>query len=432
MKTAYIYARFSSDNQREESITAQIRAIHEFCDTKEIRIQQEFVDEAQSARSSNRPEFQRMFSVIRNRPADFLIVHKLDRFARNRYDAAFYRQKLKDANMKLISVLEPIDDSPESIIMEGLIESMNEYYSANLSRETKKGFKENIMKGKRCGARTPKGYDCVNQKLYPNEDAPLVKKLFQMYADGASFSQMHEELGLAESTMAVMLKNENYRGALVHGGNRFEHAHEAIIDEDLWNRVRKRMNDRKMNAANKAKHEYMLSGILYCAKCGRRMTGCPARGGYFYYRCKCQSVTQKKVEGMVTEAFSKYMAPTPSVKAKFYDLVNSRVNNREAVEKANKANQGLQKRIDKLMNALQYADEEQADIILKQARELKGKMVHVPKPIEIPKEACDAFIDSLSENVDSKMLRSIVTKVIYQGDSVEICLPDTLGAVSIP
>ena len=431
MKTAYVYARFSSDNQREESITAQLRAIHEYCDTHDIRIQQEFVDEAQSARSSNRPEFQRMFAVIRNRPADYLIVHKLDRFARNRYDAAFYRQKLKEKGMRLVSVLERLDDSPESIIMEGLIESINEYYSANLSRETKKGFRENIMKGKRCGARTPKGYDCINQKLYPNEDAPLVKKLFQMYADGASFSKMHKELGLAESTMAVMLKNENYRGALVHGENRFEHAHEAIIDEELWNRVRKRMSDSRMNAANKAKHEYMLSGILYCSKCGRRMTGYPARGGYFYYRCKCQSVTQKRVEDMVVKAFSKYMAPTPSVKAKFYDLIQSRVSNRETIEKAKKANTGLQKRIDKLMNALQYADEDQADFILKQARELKGKMVHVPKPIEIPREACDAFIDSLSGKVDKKMLRAIVNKVIYHGDSVEICLPDTLGAVSI-
>ena len=431
MKTAYIYARFSSDLQREESITAQLRAIHEYCDTNGIRIQQEFVDEAQSARSSNRPEFQRMFATIRNRPADYLIVHKLDRFARNRYDAAFYRQKLKEANMKLISVLEPIDDSPESIIMEGLIESMNEYYSANLSRETKKGFRENVLKGKRCGARTPKGYDCVNQHLVPNEDAPLVKKLFQMYADGASFTELKKEIGLKDSTMAVMLQNENYRGALVYGENRYEHAHEAIVDEELWQRVRKRMSDRRMNAANKAKHEYMLSGILYCSKCGRRMTACSARGGYYYYRCKCQTVTQKKVEGMVLDSFKTYMAPTPSVKAKFYDLVQSRVSNREKIEKANKANISLQKRIDKLMNAIQYADEEQAEFLLNQAKELKSKMVHVPKPVEVSREACDAFIDSLAENLDGKVIRTLITKVIYHGDRVEICLPTTLGAVSI-
>ena len=134
---------------------------------------------------------------------------------------------------------------------------------------------------------------------------------------------------------------------------------------------------------------------------------------------------------MVFESFKQYMRPTPSVKAKFYDLVQSRVSNRDNVEKANKANISLQKRIDKLMNALQYADEEQADVILKQARELKGKMVRVPKPVEISRQACDAFIDSLAESVDSQMLRTIVTKVIYHGDRVEICLPDVLGAVSI-
>ena len=132
MKTAYAYARFSSDNQREESITAQLRAIHEYCNTHDIRILQEFKDEAFSARTDKRPAFQELFARVKERPADYLIVHKLDRFARNRYDAAFYRKILKDAGMRLVSVLERLDDTPESIIMEGLLESMNEYYSANL------------------------------------------------------------------------------------------------------------------------------------------------------------------------------------------------------------------------------------------------------------------------------------------------------------
>ena len=139
MKTAYAYARFSSENQRDESITAQLRAIHEYCAHNDIKILQEFKDEAFSARTDKRPAFQELFARVKERPADYLIVHKLDRFARNRYDAAFYRKMLKDAGMRLVSVLERLDDTPESIIMEGLLESMNEYYSANLSREAKKG-----------------------------------------------------------------------------------------------------------------------------------------------------------------------------------------------------------------------------------------------------------------------------------------------------
>ena len=105
MKTAYVYARFSSDNQREESIDAQLRAINEYCETNDIRILRIFKDEAQSARTAKRPAFQELFGLIKENPSDYLIVHKLDRFARSRADAAFYRSKLKEAGMKLVSVL---------------------------------------------------------------------------------------------------------------------------------------------------------------------------------------------------------------------------------------------------------------------------------------------------------------------------------------
>ena len=440
MKTAYAYARFSSDNQREESIDAQVRAISEYCDTKDIKILQIFKDEAYSARTANRPAFQQMFSVLAEYPADYVIVHKLDRFARNRYDAALYRKKLKDSGARLISVLEPMDDSPESIIVEGLLESMNEYYSANLSRETKKGQRENVLNGKRCGAHTPRGYDCVNQRLVPNADAPLVKKLFRLYADGASYTDMIKATGIKGPTICAMLKNENYIGVYKCGANRNEKAHEPIIDMETWNRCQKRLHDRAMNAANKAKHDYMLSGILYCAKCGRRMTSCSAtKGDYHYYRCKnrCNTKTQEWVEGKVIDELAKYMAPTDAVKAKFRAFVESRVNSRANAEQAKKTNAMTQKRIDKIMNSIQYADEEQAAELLATARELKKKLVPIPKPVEVPKEVTDAFIERLADfknltpQEQKPFIRLLVSRVVVDGDKVKVYLPDTLGAVSI-
>lgn len=440
MKTAYAYARFSSDLQREESIDAQIRAITEYCKTENISILRIFKDEAQSARSANRPGFQQMFQTLKTRPADYVIVHKLDRFARNRYDAALYRQKLKESGMKLLSVLERFDDSPESIILEGLLESLNEYYSANLSRETKKGQKENVLNGKRCGAQTPRGYDCVDQKLVPNKDAQLIRELFRMYADGASYTEMMRATEIKGPTICAMLRNENYIGVYKCGENRNEHAHEPIIDMDTWNRVRARMQDRAMNAANKAKHDYMLSGILYCGVCGRRMTSCSAsRGDYHYYRCanRCNTRTQEFVEGKVINLFSKYMTPTDEIKAKFRALVQSRVNSRTNAEEAEKANIIKRNRIAKLMNAIQYADEEQAEELLAQARELKRQLVQVPNPVEISQEACDAYIELLGRfkelgyTEQKQIIRSLVQKVVVTGDEVKIYLPNSLGAVDI-
>ena len=425
MKTAYAYARFSSDNQREESITAQLRAIHEFCDTNGIRILQEFKDEAFSARTDKRPGFQEMFARIKERPADCLIVHKLDRFARNRFDAAFYRKKLKESGMKLVSVLERLDDSPESIIMEGLLESMNEYYSANLSRETKKGLRENILNGKRNGAKAPIGYTVVNQHLVPNKDAEKVTSVFRMYAEGKSYREMEEYSGWPHPNIRNMLKNEVYLGHLVFGENRFENAHPALVDKDTWNACRRRMSSANGNASNKAKYDYMLARMLVCEKCGKPMT-CLRSGEYFFYSCRthgCKYWRKDELEDRVCETLSKKLRPTDEIKEKFYASVQSRVNSRVDAKKAIEANTAIDKRIDKLLNSVQYADDDEIPSIFEKIRELKKQKVKVPEPVTISKEACDAFIDSFFEFSDKTyeekklIIRKVLCKIVV-GDEL--------------
>lgn len=418
MKTAYAYARFSSDNQREESITAQLRAIHEYCDTNGIRILQEFKDEAFSARTDKRPAFQEMFGVITERPADYLIVHKLDRFARNRYDAAFYRKKLKEANMRLVSVLERLDDSPESIIMEGLLESMNEYYSANLSREAKKGLKENILQGKRNGGKAPIGYTAVNQHLVPNRDADKVRNIFEMYAQGKSYAEMEEYSGWPHSNIRNMLKNEVYLGHLISGENRHENAHEALVSQDTWNACRRRMSSANGNASNKAKYDYMLARMLVCEKCGKPMTGLRS-GTYFFYSCRthgCKYWRKEELEDRVCEALSNKLRPTDEIKARFFASVQSRVNSRAKDEEAEKRNIINSQRISKLINSIQFADtEEDIKNIMAQVNELRRQMTP-PKQEkqEISREACDAFIESFFDfsNKSYEEKKHIIRKVL--------------------
>ena len=121
LTTAFAYARFSSDNQRHESIDAQMQAIQEYAKREGIHIARIFTDEAESARYDDRPGFQSLIDAARMEPPDMVLVHKLDRFSRNRYDAAVYRRKLKDYGVRLISVLEPLDGSPESVILESVL-----------------------------------------------------------------------------------------------------------------------------------------------------------------------------------------------------------------------------------------------------------------------------------------------------------------------
>ena len=420
MKTAYAYARFSSDNQREESIDAQLRAINEYCDTNDIRILQVFKDEAFSARTDKRPAFQELFGLIKEHPADLLIVHKLDRFARSRMDAAFYRQKLKEAGMRLVSVLERLDDSPESIIMEGILESMNEYYSANLSRETKKGLRENILNGKRNGGKVPFGYTLVDHHLIPNRDADTVRWIFNLYAEGKGVTEIVRTTRSPVHNIRPMLMNEVYLGHLISGENRCENAHEAIIDEDTFYACQKRMQDKRMNAANRAKVDYMLAGLITCGVCGKRMIGMSSKGRYYYYSCKtagCRIYRKDELEERVIKELAKWFTPTDDLKALFFDLVSRRVNSRTESEDARKAEYILRQRISKLIDSLQYAEtQEDTKAIMEKVNELRRQMPK-PKPKrEVSREDCDRFIERFCriEQMDREEQKSLLRKTVDQ------------------
>lgn len=136
---AVLYARFSSDNQRSESIDAQIRAMKKYCSQNHMYIIDTYVDEAKSATSDKRPSFQRMIEDSKKHLFDVVLVHKLDRFSRNRYDSAMYKRTLKMNGVAVFSVLENLDDTPESIMLESMLEGMSEYHSKNLAREVMKG-----------------------------------------------------------------------------------------------------------------------------------------------------------------------------------------------------------------------------------------------------------------------------------------------------
>ena len=192
-----LYARFSSDNQRTESIDAQLRAMKLYCKQHNYVIVDTYVDEAKSATSDKRPDFQRMISDSYNKTFDIVLVHKLDRFARNRYDSAVYKRELKKNGVIVCSVLENLDNSPESVMMEAVLEGMSEYYSQNLAREVMKGMKETALQCKHTGGKPPLGYDVdVNSKqlIINEEEADTVRLIFDMYSQGYGYSAILERL----------------------------------------------------------------------------------------------------------------------------------------------------------------------------------------------------------------------------------------------
>ena len=193
---AVIYARYSSDNQREESIEGQIRECRAFAEKNDITVLKHYIDRAYSARTDHRPAFQEMIKDSDKHLFDMVIVWKLDRFSRDRYDSAHYKHILKKNGVKVISAKEHISEGPEGIILEAMLEGYAEFYSAELSEKIHRGQKENALKGKNNGGGVPLGYllDKKAQKLVIDPvTAPLVVEIFEKYADGKSVRSIVED-----------------------------------------------------------------------------------------------------------------------------------------------------------------------------------------------------------------------------------------------
>ena len=183
---AVIYARYSNDNQREESIEGQLRECKEYADKNGITILCSYIDRALSAKTDNRPEFQKMVQDSAKGLFDTVLVWKLDRFARNRYDSAHYKAVLRRNGVKVVSATENISDGPEGIILESMLEGMAEYYSAELAQKINRGLTENALKGKNNGGGIPLGYQLTDDQHLRIDPltAPIVREIYQRYAEG--------------------------------------------------------------------------------------------------------------------------------------------------------------------------------------------------------------------------------------------------------
>jgi site-specific DNA recombinase len=225
---AVAYARYSSDNQRQESITAQLRAVNSYAEKNGINIIREYTDEALSGTDDDRPGLQRLIAELRDTRPQLVLVHKLDRFARNRYDSAIYRRELQKVGARLIAVDQPIDDSPEGVILEALLEGMAEYYSKNLAREVMKGMTENAYEAKFNGGWVPLGYDITPNKQYViNEhEADTIRLIFSTKLAGMSYGAIADKLNIlgrktkrgrpfGKNSIYEILRNEKYCGTYV-------------------------------------------------------------------------------------------------------------------------------------------------------------------------------------------------------------------------
>lgn len=296
---AVIYARYSSDNQREASIEGQLRECMEFATYNDIQVIDNYIDRAMSAKTDNRPEFQRMIKDSYKHAFDCIIVWKLDRFTRNRYDSAHYKTILKKNGVKVISAKETIAEGSEGILLESVLEGMNQYYSAELAQKVKRGMKETRRKGFYQGCGLPYGYKIDGRKIIIDDAAAeVVRYMYDQYSKGAYVKDIIAELTnrgvlhrgkpFAKNTVCGILKNERYSGIYRHGDEVIENMFPRIVPLDTFQLVRNKVKKNEYGKRSVVT-EYLLRGKVKCGYCGMPIsaeTGTTRQGVVIhYYKC---------------------------------------------------------------------------------------------------------------------------------------------------
>lgn len=298
---AVIYARYSCSGQNEQSIEGQLRDCYAYAKHEGIQIVGEYIDRAITGRTDDRPEFQKMIDSSKCKQFDFVIVWKLDRFARNRYDSAIYKHRLGKNNVRVLSAMENIGQGDESIILEAVLEASAEYFSRDLSKKVKRGMRETVMKGHWTGGITPLGFKVENKHLVIDKNKEFAPRYANMeYYKGASKAEIVEYLNshgyktaygkpFTISSLRTIIGNPKYFGILEYGGETYEGIIPAMLDIKILEGIRARAEMKKRApSASKAIIQYYLQGKGFCGLCGSTLVGESGRGRngvYHYYSC---------------------------------------------------------------------------------------------------------------------------------------------------
>ena len=402
---AVIYLRVSTKEQAEMggevegfSIPAQRAACKRKADSLGAVIDEEFVDRGESAKTADRPELMKMLRYLQENPVNHVIVHKVDRLARNRADDVVITMEIRNAGATLVSCSENIDETPSGLLLHGIMSSIAEFYSQNLATEVVKGMSQKAMRGGTT-YKAPLGYRHVRAlengrevrgvELDP-ERAPLVRWAFEAYAGGDwTLHRLLDELnerGLTSrpgrrtaskpiglTVLHRMLRNPYYTGIVTYQGVNYPGKHEALIGNRLFERVQSMLTAHNYAGERQYVHNHYLKGSVFCGTCGKKLAISNSRGrrgkvyDYFYClgrqrdpsRCDWSVIRVAEVERRIAEHYRTVQLPAARI-VEIRDILREALTLRR--EEAEAAEKTLTLRIQRLTNErqkllqLHYAD----------------------------------------------------------------------------
>ena len=452
-KFAVSYLRVSTRGQAERggghdegfSIPAQREANKKKAATLGAIVGKEFVDRGASAKSADRPQLQAMLEYVKENAdrVDYVIVHKVDRLARNRDDDSDIMRVLRECGVQLVSASESIDDTPAGMLLHGIMSSIAEFYSQNLATEVKKGMGEKIKSGGTVG-RAPIGYQnvrYVDEKgreertvITDPERAPLIKLAFEEYATGnwtvADLADHLAACGLNTrstpkipstpitlKTLHKVLVNPYYKGVVKYKGVEYQGTHEALVDTELWDKVQSILTSR-LNGERNLKHPHFLKGSIYCANCGERMIVsnekkkdgtvypyfvCGGRHSKRKKDCKTRAVLIDVVEKKIERIYDDYQLPS-EVRILLETQILTIISKEKA--KYDKEIDGLKGEKAKLENKRKklleahYNDAIPLDLLKEEQKKIAKELAAVDHEIKMHNTTFDNIADNLRLTLD--------------------------------
>ena len=463
VKRGVIYARFSTDKQREESIEAQERACREYAAQNGIIIIEVYADRALSGKNDKRPQFQRMLRDASLGKFDIVLVHKYNRFARRMSDHVRYEDKLNAFGVLLVAVAENFGVGKEAVIMKAVIRSLSEYYIIDLSDEVKKGHRENAFKALHNGGVAPFGYDIIDQKHVINEfEAGYVRRMFDCASNGTGFTALIKEMNdigicgkrgkpMKYTQIYDILRNEKYTGVYLYSPEqesskalqrekpaaiRVEGAIPTIITKEQFQEVRRIMDSRKLSGR---KGTYLCSRLIFCGECGAAMHAITT-GNYQYYYCKkrcgnpnvrvddidtgakryLNELLSPENQLTISNALNKYQKTEQYRHKDFFDIQKEQISEREKQYNALLAN----------LSTGALPPEVVSDIGAKMQK-LKDEIeaIRASKPEkDYTVEQTTRWLESLRTSPDDKAVRLLIEKITVK-NKTDISVTSTLASI---
>ena len=453
MKTAVIYARYSSDKQTEQSIEGQLRICNDYAQRNDIVIVDTYIDRAMTGTNDNRTAFQKMLKDSNKRAWDIVLVYKLDRFSRNKYEMAMHKKTLRDNGIKVVSAMENIPDTPEGIILESLLEGMAEYYSAELAQKVSRGLNESRQKGLFTGGNVSYGYRVEKKKVYIHEErAEIVKYIFEEYAKGAiakdiineltSRGVLHNGKPFRYSTFYKMLTNEKYIGIYRYKDEVFTNTYPQIVPNSIFELVQSRLMENKQGK-NSVKIEYLLRKKMKCGYCNHLIIGesGTSKSGKTkaYYKCgtkkagnPCQKTQMRKdeIENLVIKTTLKVFNNNETLSYIADKIVDLHKQNQELQSTLNillKSKKEIETAIENIISAIEKgivsnSTNKRLHDLEEQLNGIENRIAieKTKTGVELHKSEIIKFIKTALKQEPKQMLDLLIKEIILYNDKIDI------------